>query len=299
MLASCVSSKHSRYFHLEMASQRRRKVMKQAILTHSWIGFVFCLVSVMLMTACTTVESPWVQLDQSVHFVTPADTDIVVKPGVYRVEAAGDDSEIQLLSEPGATPVVLRAESLSELSTPPDGSTPTAMIMIFEPETYDIVLRRPGRPALATHGSVSGVQSRGTFYYSVPSRSQTVDNMNMKGADLVGCIAHYDRQIGCGCFNGRCGCSGLKRYYYFRVTNLGNTTASQNTARFTNASNSYTYKVYPIDPGQTWKDYGTQWFTIDGWTEEQMGPKPWTYSVDVENVVRELNEGNNTSGECR
>ncbi|MEP6957895.1 MAG: hypothetical protein ABI980_04130 [Nitrospirota bacterium] len=159
--------------------------MRQTMLPNSWMGFVSCLATVMLMSACTTVEYPMVQLDQSVHFVTPAGTDVLVKPGTYRVEPAGE-SEIHLLSEPGATPVVLHAQSVSELSSPPGphASEPAAMIMIFEPDAYDVVLRRPGRPALAAHGSVSGIQSRALQ----SPRAAIASRYEAKGAvDLVGC----------------------------------------------------------------------------------------------------------------
>ena len=47
--------------------------------------FIPCLAGVLLIFACTTVEPTWVQLDQSVHFLTPAGTDIVVKPGTDRL----------------------------------------------------------------------------------------------------------------------------------------------------------------------------------------------------------------------
>ena len=264
------------------------------MLPQSWIG-VLCLATVMLMSACTAVESTLVQFDQSVHFVTPAGTDVVVKPGVYRVEPAGD-SEIQLLSRPGAAPVVLQAEAVSELRNPPGVSDPTAMVMAFEPDAYDVVLRQPGRPALAAHGSVSGVQSRALLGVNQITKFRQEPG---KGADLVGCIAHYQKQTNCGCWAGSCGCTGWKTYYYLQTTNRGGGTASPSKARFTNASNSYIYDIISIEPGQTYKVFSSStWFLYPGWTEQEMGPRPWTWTVDVENKVAELNEGNNTSGEC-
>src|SRR5262245_15660889 len=205
----------------------------QTILPNSWMGLVSCVATVMLMSACTTLESTRVPLDQSVHFVTPAGTDVVVKPGTYRVEPAGD-LELQLLSEQGAA-VVLRAESVSELSSPPEASDHTAMIMAFEPDAYDVVLQRPGRPALVAHGSVSGIQSRAPL---TSLRAGLTQNMSKGPADLMGCVAHYVESTCSPCpyhYSG-CDCPIQATLYYVKITNLGSSTAPPSKARFKNAS---------------------------------------------------------------
>lgn len=266
--------------------------MRQTMLPHSWIGLVPCLATVMLISACTTFQSPAVRLDQPVHFVTPAGADIVVKPGMYRVEPAGD-SDIHLLSEQGAAPVVLHAEAVSEPRSSPDASDHVAIVMDFEPDGYAVVLRQPGRPTLAARGSVSGIQSRGPMSAKpIPGVRVAIES---KAADLVGCIVHkaVSRYI---CIAWGCGYTSTEHRYWFKITNRGGGPAGQSKARFTNGSNkSTTYDVREIPSGGSWDSSLVNW---SWWTEQAMGPRPWTWSVDVENKVAEVYEGNNTSGEC-
>ena len=284
--------------------------MRQTMFPHSWIGVVPGFATVLLMSACATSKSPAiqpdrsvhvVQLDQSAHFVTPAGVDVVVKPGMYRVEPGGE-SEIQLLPEQEGAPIVLHAESVGELSSPPDApSDHTAMILAFEPDVYNVVLQRRGRTALTAQGSVSGIQSRGTLFMA-PFREAKQRQYEAKGAiDLAGCIAHVTQTVCTACNYFGCSgqvCSPVKRYYG-TITNLGNSTAGPFSATFTNSASPpriVRYYVSRLAAGAAWQDPNAFVWGNYGWYEDEMGPRPWTFVVDEGNAVAEVNERNNTSG---
>jgi len=135
-------------------------------------GIARVLVSAMLLlSACSTAGTPpgknqtsakdpsQIQLNQAVNFFAPDGSAVVVQPGAYRVESAGD-SQLRLVSSTGDAPILLGAHA-----TPPtaDVPEPVALGTLFESEVYHLVLLSPGNNALETHGSVSGVTSRGGF----------------------------------------------------------------------------------------------------------------------------------------
>lgn len=129
-----------------------------------------CVASFMLMGACSTPNSSQqaktvaheptqVQIDQVLHFSSPDETDVAVQPGKYRFEQASD-TQLRLLSSADAPPIILSAHAASSTSDVP---SPIALGTLFESEVYHLILLMPGNRALESHGTVSGVQSRGGF----------------------------------------------------------------------------------------------------------------------------------------
>lgn len=126
--------------------------------------------SLMFAGACSTPSSSQqakavaheptqVQIDQTLHFSSPDGTDVTVQPGKYRVEQASD-SRLRLVSKADAPPIILSAHATSSSSDVP---SPVALGTLFESEVYHLILLMPGNHALESHGTVSGVQSRGGF----------------------------------------------------------------------------------------------------------------------------------------
>ena len=88
------------------------------------------LVSAMVLSACSTAGTPpaknqtsakdpsQIKLNQAVHFFAPDGSAVVVQPGAYRVESAGD-SQLRLVSSTGDAPILLGAHA-----TPPTAHVP-------------------------------------------------------------------------------------------------------------------------------------------------------------------------------
>jgi len=129
------------------------------------------LSAMLVLSACSTVSMPpaknqtsakdpsQIQLNQAVHFFAPDGSAVVVQPGTYRVETAGD-SQLQLVSNTGTAPILLSAHAVPSTADVPE---PVALGTLFESEIYHVVVLSPGNQALETHGSASGVTSRGGF----------------------------------------------------------------------------------------------------------------------------------------
>ena len=243
------------------------------------------LVSAMLvLSACSTAGTPpgknqtsakdpsQIQLNQAVHCSAPDGSAVVVQPGTYRVEPAGD-SQLQLVSSTGAAPILLIAHAMPSTADVPK---PVALGTLFESEVYHLVLLSPGHSALETHGSASGVASRGGFtaqqaillkankFVLQPSQPQPLP-------DLVPTCLRVE-QINLGL-----------SYLYFvhgGVVNQGPAAAGASQARYATS----TVPVSGLQPGQ---------FLAVVFGFGLVSPPSASLQVDVANQVAESNEQNN------
>src|SRR5689334_24324030 len=106
------------------------------------------LTAMLVLSACSTAGTPpaknqtsakdpsQIHLKQAVHFSAPDGSAVVVQPGVYRVEPAGD-SQLQLVSNTGAAPILLSAHATPSAADVPE---PVALGTLFESEVYHLIL---------------------------------------------------------------------------------------------------------------------------------------------------------------
>lgn len=259
---------------------------------------VSCLVTVMFLSACSTIETPQhaqegdasaqdptrIQFTQPLHFSAPEGSDVVVQAGTYRVEQA-TGSQIRLVPSGDGLPILLSAKAVSSGI---DVAAPIALALPFEPDAYDLVLLVPGGQVLETRGSVSGVLPRG-----VSSRLRAIlvpplafEVQQPPGPDL------WVRSI----FRGSCPEPGN---VVFTVINSGTETAGPSTARVNKGGGPATVQISALAPGQS-----QGYFVYDSCSAFAGGGDRTcsvTVHVDVMNAVPESNEINNSRSEvvCR
>lgn len=248
-----------------------------------------CLVSAMLLLACSTPDTPQaekhtaqdptqIEIKQSLHFSAHNGENVLVQPGTYRVQQVSD-SELRLVSSTAASPILVAAYATHSDSDVPK---PVAMGTLFESEAYYLVLLLPNHRALETYGSVSGVQSRGGFgalkgtVFLNAGKLQVQPPPPQPLPDLVPMCGRVF------CFGGLLG--GTTCTVTTGVLNQGNAAAGPSQAK--NGAN--TQSVPALQPGQL------QGLVFSGY----YGSPPSTVQVDSANQVVESNEQNNTGQLC-
>src|SRR5262249_55488060 len=106
-----------------------------------------------------------VQVMQPVHFQAPDGADVLTPAGAYRVELAGDEQLRLISNQPDTQPLIIVAvhvESRTEQYLPSAEMRPDEK----DPDLRHLLLLQPDKTAWEAVGSLSGVQSRGTFWQS-------------------------------------------------------------------------------------------------------------------------------------
>lgn len=253
-------------------------------------GILF-VVSVMLASACGTVETPQqahqkastqdpsqIHVNRPLHFTDPDGNDVVVQPGMYRVEQAAD-SQLRLISTASSQPMLLSAQAAPSTSDVPK---PVALGTLHESEIYHLILLLPGNNALQTYGSVSGVQSRGGFGALKGTAFLNVEKLQLQPPPpqpLPDLVPTCGRVF---CFGGLLG--GTTCTLMTGVVNQGTAAAGPSQAK----NGAKTQSVPALQPGQL------QGLVYSGYS----GPPPSTVQVDVANQVIESNEQNNSGQLC-
>ena len=251
-------------------------------------NYAFCLVGTMVLSACSTVESPQlaqgmaqdstrIELTQALHFSSPDGGDVVVPAGAYRLEQAGG-SQMRFVPTGDAPRTVVGAEAQpSDL----DVSAPIALAIRSEqqPDAYHLVLLLPGRTALDAIGSVSGVRPRGVFDWRIVVMPQLTAQFDVRpGPDL------WLRSLSRPC--------PQPGNVFFVVINSGTETAGPSTARVDMGTRSATVPTNALAPGQS------QGYSAYDSCSAIAGHGHITCSVsvtvDVLNAVAESHELNNT-----
>jgi CARDB len=240
--------------------------------------------AMLVLSACSTAGTPpakkqtsakepsQIQLKQGVHFFAPDGSAVVVQPGAYRVESVGD-SQLRLVSSTGAAPILLGAYATPSAADVPE---PVALGTLFESEVYHLVLLSPGNNALETHGSASGVTSRGEFTVNramllKANKFVMQQNPPQPLPDLVPTCLRVE-QINLG----------LTSLFFVHggVTNQGPAAAGASQAKYA----SVTVPVSGLQPGQ---------FLAVVFSFGLTSPPSAPIQVDPANQVAESNEQNN------
>ena len=101
------------------------------------------------------VANTTVLIEETTHFVTTDGSDVVVKPGTYAVEAAGE--WLQLVQGERRNALLLEADHIQHEE---NIETAKALSQSREAGVHRLVLLLPGGHGLEAIGSVSGVRSR-------------------------------------------------------------------------------------------------------------------------------------------
>lgn len=120
------------------------------------LGFVICLTAAVYVAAQDQPLLASLVFDQPLHFLKKDGGDILLAPGLYRLEAA-QEHQLGLLPETAAGPIIVEAVELhhdKELTAPEVGTLAT------DEDTVHVVLFLPGGKALDAVGSRSGVRAR-------------------------------------------------------------------------------------------------------------------------------------------
>ena len=97
-----------------------------------------------------------ITISQPVHFLTPDGTDVIVNPGNYDVEAAGNILRLQ--SSNNKDPIHIQAGSAP---FPDEVESPVAMAIPMPEEGIYLALAVPEGTGLEAMGSYSGIHARG------------------------------------------------------------------------------------------------------------------------------------------
>jgi len=254
-----------------------------------WMKSHLGVIGALLVAACGTVETSQmekkpsaqdptaIQIDQPLHFSAPDGSDVVVQAGTYQVQQA-PNSQLQLVSATAAPPILLSAQTMRST---PDVSKPVALGTLYESEVYHLILLLPGKDALETHGSVSGVVSRGVGPHSgiVVMKAEKFVLQPTQPQPLPDLVPTCGRVFCFGALVGGTTCTLMTG-----VLNQGAAAAGPSQAK--NGAN--TQAVPALQPGQLkGLVFGTYY-----------GPPPSTVQVDVANQVTESNEQNNSGQLC-
>jgi len=98
-----------------------------------------------------------ITISQSVHFFAPDSTDIIVKPGNYEVEAAGNTLRLQSPDMKDPIHILAGPAPFHE-----DVESPVAMAISIPDEGIYLALAVPKEAGLEAMGSYNGIQTRGT-----------------------------------------------------------------------------------------------------------------------------------------
>lgn len=254
---------------------------------------LFCLVSLMFLSACSTVETPQqaqegdasaqdptrIQLMQPLHFSAPDGSDVVVGSGMYRLEQTAS-SQLRLSPTGDGPSTVLGANTVS---SDLDVAAPIALaIPSQQPDAYHLALLLPGGTALDAIGSVTGVQPRGVFDLRKDIISPLATQFEVPqppGPDL------WLRSLSRPCpYAGN---------VFFVVINSGTEAAGPSTTRVEMGGARWaTVPTNALAPGQS------QGYSVYDSCSAVAGGGDITCSVtvrvDVQNAVAESNEINNT-----
>jgi hypothetical protein len=99
-----------------------------------------------------------VELEKTVHFLTPAGEDVAVSPGTYSVEAANGALRLTSNETEDSQPVTIQAEATTHTESV---ETPEPIAIPDEDDQQVILLLMPEGKALQSVGSLSGVRERG------------------------------------------------------------------------------------------------------------------------------------------
>jgi hypothetical protein len=128
--------------------------MKKPILWSFSIGMYLWIMG---GTAWGLFDSPtMVTLSQPVHFLTPDGMDVIVNPGNYDVDAAGNILRLQ--SSSNKDPIHIQA---GPAPFPDEVESPVAMAIPMPEEGIYLALAVPEGTGLEAMGSYSGIQARG------------------------------------------------------------------------------------------------------------------------------------------
>ncbi len=130
-----------------------------------FIGLMSLLGCLAVLYACSTPHSTdtadqgeaTVEIDQSVHFLTPDGEDVIVSPGAYEIKVEKDG--LRLIAEEGtsAESIVIDAESAKHEESV---KNPTAIMLSEEKDSQVITLLLPDGKRWEASGSESGIHSR-------------------------------------------------------------------------------------------------------------------------------------------
>lgn len=124
-------------------------------------------------------NSPTIELDTAVHFLTPGGDDVVVEQGRYEV---GQSSEWLHLSPVGGEKtdaILVEAQLINHHETI---EVPTTLSRSEQEDEYVIMLLFPDGTGLEALGSYSGVRSKGVPRLQLRKRAQTADTLRIRPA---------------------------------------------------------------------------------------------------------------------
>ena len=137
---------------------------------------------------------PLVELEKTIHFLTPSGEDVAVSPGAYSVEAADDALILTLNQTEEVQPVTIKAEATTHTESI---DTPEPLTIPEEEDQKVIMLLLPEGKALQAVGSSSGIRERGMTLKRVRGNPRIIRKMpRLKGvftAPRLGAISPNGR----------------------------------------------------------------------------------------------------------
>ena len=122
---------------------------------------------------------PLVELEKTIHFLTPSGEDVAVSPGAYSVEAADDALILTLNQTEEVQPVTIKAEATTHTESI---DTPEPLTIPEEEDQQVIMLLLPEGKALQAVGSSSGIRERGMTFKRVRANPRVIRKMpRLKG----------------------------------------------------------------------------------------------------------------------
>lgn len=163
-------------------------------------GVLVTVLAALPMSAIADIARPIVQFEKAVHFEGTKGTDVVVPPGVYRVD--GGEKTLQLTPDSGGSPLTLNA-GVSQSAENPEQTI--AEVLQGDQDEVLLSLLSPNGQSWISAGSLSGIRGRGNLasaqnqLHFACTSAPSVDEYLPESEALARYHAHYQMFNGPEC----------------------------------------------------------------------------------------------------